>query len=338
MNTKRIKWPKVTFVFPSLNGGKGVADCLESVKKQVYPKNRIEVIVMDNGSTDDSVKIAKKYTQKVFISHKPGYQPRADGMRKATGEYVYMILEQDMELKSKYFIQEMVKPLLEDKTLAGSFTREYPRKDQPWVTRFISYHPVQCDPLFEYITPSIESTIVKKKKNYSLCKYIPGRIPPTTHMLFRVAFLKKTPVWKQKNDFDHDTILGLIESGFDKFAYVPSAGIYHHHAKNLKQLITKRMRNLNNHYFPYQDTLKYKWVETNNRKNVFKMIAWIIYANLFFPASIRGFYRAIKYKDAVLLMEPLITIMITDVVLWKFLTNDVGRKIINNSIKTLLSR
>jgi len=340
MNKKNhnISWPKISLIFPTFNGSVGVERCLESVKKQVYPKNKVEIIVVDNGSTDNTIQIAKEYTDKVYTRKvmDGGYSNRATGMRLATGDFVYMILEQDMELRSKYFIQKMVKPLLDNPNIVASFTREYPKSDQPWVTRFISYNPVQLDPLFEFLAPSIDETIIDRKEGYFLCEYFAGKIPPTTHMLFRKSFLKKTRVWKQEKDFDHDTIIGIVNSGYHLFAYVPDAGDYHHHAKNLKQLIGKRIRNLNNHYFPFQDSLKYKWLDMNKGSSALKMMLWIIYANLLFPATIRGFIRYLRYKDWALLMEPVVTVAVTDAILVHFLINNVGRKIIFDSLRSLV--
>ena len=93
--------PKISIVVLSFNGGECLRRCLSSVKKQIYPKNMVEIIVVDNGSTDRSVNIAKKYTDKVFVirNFDGGYSNRASGMKMASGEYVYMILEQDMELQ-----------------------------------------------------------------------------------------------------------------------------------------------------------------------------------------------------------------------------------------------
>lgn len=332
------KWPKVSLALFTLNGGEGVRRCLESVAKQVYPKDKIEIIVIDNNSIDNSVDIAKKYTKKIVVNSRDGYLNRAEAMRMATGDFVFMILEQDIELKSKYFLQKMISPLIEDKKLVASFTREYPKKDQPWVTRFISYHPIQCDPLFEYLTPSLESTIVEKRQSYFICKFIEGKIPPVTHMFFRVSALKKSNVWKQKRDADHDTVIKLIKYGYNLFAYVPDAGDYHYHARNLKELLQKRIRNLNRHYFIYRKTTGYKWVDVNNKQEVIKMIIWILYANSLVLPAIRGIIRFIKYKDWALLLEPVIAVCVTDVLLWTFLRNKSGREMITDSLRSLISK
>lgn len=330
-------WPRISIVMTTFNNKEGVKRALDTVKKQVYPKNKIEIIVIDNGSKDGSAGMARRYTKNVFISLKNAYENRADGMRKATGEFIYMILEQDMELRSKYFLQKMIKPLMENPQIVASFTREYPNARQNWVTRFISYNPQQCDPLFEFLTTSIASTVIGEKNNYYICQYILNHIPTTTHMMFRANILKKVTVWKQKKDFDHDTIIKLVKAGYQLFAYVPDAGIYHYHAKNLKQLVYKRLRNLDNHYFPYNQSLSYKWIDFSNKKEILKLIAWVIYANLFFPALIRGFLRFLKYQDPVLLTEPVIAIATTDAILYKFVTNGVGRGLITKALKTLFN-
>lgn len=337
MKKTNSKWPKVSLVLLTLNGGEGTRRCLESVKRQVYPKSNVEVIVIDNGSKDNTVSIAKSFGAKVDVSYKNAYENRATGMRKASGEFVFLILEHDLELKGKYFLQKMTRPLLEDSQISASFTRDYPKKDQPWVTRFISHDPIQRDPLFEFLTPSIESTITKKMSGYYICDFNRERLPPVTHMLYRVSALKKTSVWKQKRDYDHDTVLKLARKGFDRFAYVPSAGTYHHHASNLKELIGKRLRNLENHYFPHYKSVKYSWVNQDSKRDILRLFVWVLYANLIFPAMLRGIWRYLKFRDWALLLEPIITVVTTDAILWKFTTSKYGRKILAGFFKTLIS-
>jgi glycosyltransferase involved in cell wall biosynthesis len=333
---KNIKWPKVSIILLTYNGGDGVRKILQTIKDQDYPPNLIDVVVVDDGSKDDSVKIAKKFGARVIVNA-GGYQyvNWIIGLHKIKGEFVYYV-EQDIELKGKDFLKKMVKPLLEDKRLMASFTREgNPRAGQSWVTRFISYHPAQCDPLYEFLTPRVEDCIVKKKKDYFICNFVMGKIPPFARMCYRVSYLKKTPNWKTKYYFDHDFLIQTIKSGFNFFAYVPNAGIYHHHADNLIHLLRKRARNLDKHYFPYNHETEYKWLDTSNKWEVLKLAFWVIYANLFIPETVRGIYRAIINKDFVLLMQPIISISVTDVIIWKFLTNDIGRNFIKGAVTNL---
>jgi len=81
--------PLVSIIVPTKNSARLLKRCLDSVKNQTYPK--IELIVVDNKSTDDTVAIAKEYTDHVY-THGPERSAQVNfGVKKATGEYVYKI-------------------------------------------------------------------------------------------------------------------------------------------------------------------------------------------------------------------------------------------------------
>lgn len=332
------KLPKVSIVILALNGIDYLKRCLTSIRSQKYSQNRIEIIVVDNGSRDNSVQIARSFGARVFIKPKTDlYQNWAFAMHKVTGSLTYLV-DQDIELRGEHFLARMVKPLLEDNKITGSFTRAYPNSKMSWITRFLSYHPFQCDPLYEFLTPSVEKTIVGKGGSYKVCKFEISKIPAESRMMYRVSVLKKTPNWDMDRLFDHDTLIKTVKSGYNLFAYVPSAGIYHYHAPNLRDLLKKRVRNLRIHYFPYSKSLEYRWLDTIDKRNIFKMILWVIYANLLIPATIRGLWRFLKFRDPALLSEPIVTVAVTDTVLFNFLTNPVGRKIIGKFFQPLFNK
>lgn len=330
-------WPKVSFILLTLNGGDGVRKCLESLKKQSYATELVDIVVVDNGSQDNSVEIAKSMDARVFV-HPEGnlYSNWVRGLHKTKGEFVFY-LEQDIVLRGRDFIKKMIKPLLEDDKLVATFTKEYPKNDMHWTCRYLSYHYSQCDPLLEYLFLPVEKSFIEKKGDYIVCKFENKKIPPAARMFYRIKYLKKTPNWTTKNYFDHDFIINCIRSGYPYFAYVPQPGYYHYHAINFKHLLQKRVRNLGMHFFPEYGKYHYTILDTRNKWEVIRLIWFAIYANLFFPAAIRGFLRFLKYKDTALLMEPVITIAITDVLLWSFLTDKVGRKMLRHSFKALVT-
>jgi len=336
--SKGIKVPKISIIVLTLNEAGYLKKCLASVRSQSYPQEKVEIVVVDNGSKDKSVNVAKSYDARVFINKKGDvYRNWAIALHKITGDFVYMI-DQDIELRGKDFFQKMLKPLICDRRIIASFTRKYVRKDQAWVTRFLSYHPAQCDPLYEFLTPPLKKSFIGEMDDYTLCKFKLGLVPPFGRMFYRVKYLKKTPNWKLNKVFDHDLIIKSIKSGYNLFAYVPIAGLYHYHARSLKHLLFKRARNLRMHYLPENETTEYRWLDINDRKKIIRLLAWIIYANLFFPAFFRGLIKFFKYKDWVLLMEPVVTIATTDVILWGFIKNKMGRSILKQSLKTLVGK
>ena len=84
-----MKQPLVSVIVPTKNSSATLEVCLQSVADQTY-KN-IEIIVVDNFSTDKTPEIAKKYTKK-FFSQGPERSAQVNfGVTKATGEYIYKV-------------------------------------------------------------------------------------------------------------------------------------------------------------------------------------------------------------------------------------------------------
>lgn len=52
---------EISVVVPAYNARKTLPQCLESVVNLKYPGNKFEIVVVDNGSTDGSDEIIKKY-------------------------------------------------------------------------------------------------------------------------------------------------------------------------------------------------------------------------------------------------------------------------------------
>lgn len=82
------KSPKISIVTPSFNQGQFLEECICSVLSQNYPN--LEYIIMDGGSTDNSVEIIKKYGKHLtYWQSRPDgghYRGVNEGFKKTTGE------------------------------------------------------------------------------------------------------------------------------------------------------------------------------------------------------------------------------------------------------------
>jgi cellulose synthase/poly-beta-1,6-N-acetylglucosamine synthase-like glycosyltransferase len=56
--------PKVSIIIPAWNEGKGISGTIKSALNLDYPKDKLEIIVIDDGSKDDTYYVAKKFENK----------------------------------------------------------------------------------------------------------------------------------------------------------------------------------------------------------------------------------------------------------------------------------
>ena len=84
--------PEISIILPCLNEEQSLGDCLERVKKVIKERKlNAEIVVVDNGSTDRSCKIAKK--KKVIVVYEPerGYGSAClRGFKAAKGKYLFL--------------------------------------------------------------------------------------------------------------------------------------------------------------------------------------------------------------------------------------------------------
>lgn len=98
MNTSEKQWPKITIVTPSYNQGEFLEETILSIVNQNY--QNLEYIIIDGGSTDNSVDIIKKYEKHInyWVSEKDFGQSHAinKGFSRATGDILNWINSDDL--------------------------------------------------------------------------------------------------------------------------------------------------------------------------------------------------------------------------------------------------
>lgn len=78
---------KVSVIVPAFNEEKNLHHTLQTLRDQSYP--HIELIVIDNNSTDATGEIARQFTSQVFLEERPGYMSAAfRGAQEASGELI----------------------------------------------------------------------------------------------------------------------------------------------------------------------------------------------------------------------------------------------------------
>lgn len=331
----------ISVIIPAYNEQGNLERLFASLDRQSYPKDKIEYLLVNDHSTDKSEQLAQKFGAKIINVETHDIElNKGIGMHTANNKYVYW-LDADMEIFGNDFWQCLVQPLEENPELIGSFTNEFslakdlPRENRS-LLRYISYDPLQRDPVYQYFSESIDNCVIKATDSYSFCKFKSRQIPPCGRMMYNKAKLLATDVGKNRSFIDLESLEIVVRAGYEYFAYVPKAKIRHYHALNLTQLIGKRLRNLERDYLPNINHQKYyTWFDLYKPKDILKIILWVIYANLFFPAVIKGVFLIIKHQDLAFMWEPIVTITTTNAILWGFVTQKTGRDLIVKMLKNL---
>ena len=297
--------PLISFVIPTLNSGSILTKCLDSIKKQLMTD--YEIVIADGGSTDNTLKIAKKYHCKIVNNKlKTAEAGKAIGLRKATGEFIALI-DSDNILPDKKWLSDMLLPFSDPKIIGSepiSFTY---RKNAGYIERYSALLGAN-DP-FAYINGNYDrysylsdkwtnlKIDTEDKKSYIKLKIKDNNILPTigaNGTIFRKNFLNK--FFKGDYLFDIDVLAMAPKPLY--FAKVKTGIIHTFCESSLSKFIKKQKRRLTDYYI-YKDKRLYQW-ESQSHVLGFTLYSLLIIPSLF--DSIRGF---VKKPDFAWFFHPL---------------------------------
>ncbi|HHS50413.1 MAG TPA: glycosyltransferase [candidate division Zixibacteria bacterium] len=85
------KLPFVSVIVPAYNSEKFVAECIECLLRQDYPRDRFEIIVVDNGSTDGTIEKISAFNELLILFEtdiRSSYAARNRGLDSARGDII----------------------------------------------------------------------------------------------------------------------------------------------------------------------------------------------------------------------------------------------------------
>ena len=212
-----IKLPDISLVIPVFNAISTISLCLESVQELQYPRDKLEIIVVDNGSDDGSDKIAKKFGVQLFYetSIKSSYQARNRGVTNAGGELI-AFTDSDCIVSSDWLIN-LIKGW-DDKSI-GCFAGE-----------ILSYNPTTLVEKF-----SDRSGILRHKWALD-CSYMP--YTTTANTAYRKEVFDRVGLFNPQlfSGGDGDLSWRMQRETDLKIKFEPDAVVYHKHRTNITGL------------------------------------------------------------------------------------------------------
>jgi cellulose synthase/poly-beta-1,6-N-acetylglucosamine synthase-like glycosyltransferase len=195
--------PKVTVVVTSRNNEQTISECLKSIVELDYPKDSVEIILIDANSTDRTPQIASGYPVKLVS--KPGNAPTAYNYAlKIASHDVLAFVDSDAKVEREW-LKKLVPHLDDPKTAGVSGNIETWNADNPWA-RSIGYDI---------------------KTRYARLGDFTGRVA-TMNLLFKRSVLEEVGGFDEGFPSQYDTELGFrISSRGYRIAFERTATCYH---------------------------------------------------------------------------------------------------------------
>jgi glycosyltransferase involved in cell wall biosynthesis len=308
-------YPSISVIIACYNGEKRLVGLIDSIMSQDYPKDKMEILVIDDDSTDKTIEVAQGYSARVFRNGSHNIEKgKSIGLANAENELIFLI-DDDNRLPSKDWLGKLVRAMQDNPDAVGAeaIYFAYNRKD-PSANRYCSLFGIN-DPCAFYLKKrdrltqaetawTLPGKIISEKADYYLIEFDENTLPTVGSQgyLTRRDLLLKTN-WKPYL-FHIDSNVELIKSGHNKFVMM-KLSVIHEHSSTLKHFIGKLHRNMS--LFLQQSKLRrYNW--TGNRGAL--VLAVLSMATVIRPLydSIRGY---LKKPDPAWFLHPLLCLVIT---------------------------
>jgi cellulose synthase/poly-beta-1,6-N-acetylglucosamine synthase-like glycosyltransferase len=207
------------------NSALTIEECIKSLLNIEYPKDKYEIIIVDNNSTDTTVEIVKKYPVKLLHEGKQSsYAARNLGIKNAKGEIV-AFTDADC-IVNKDWLKQLVKNL-EDETTAGVGGE------------IIAYNPKTIVERY-----SVEGDILSQKSFFE-SEFVNLKMPfiATANSAYKKEILNEIGLFDDSftSGGDVDLSWRITFKGY-RIVYEPKAIVYHRHRTTLYGLFKQFFR------------------------------------------------------------------------------------------------
>ncbi len=316
-NNRLSRFPSITVVIATFNSERTLKKCLESIRKQNYPQKKVNILLADGGSTDNTFQIAKEFDA-VFLSISPDIQNaeynKGVAVRKASGELLLMI-DHDNVLPHSFWLVNMVMPILKEKDVVGVETLRYNYdKKTSMLDRYFSLFG-GGDPLSFYLGKSDRLSYLYNKYNllgsamdkgkYYIVSFESNRVPTlgaNGFLIKRDILINNAQI--DANHFFHiDVNVDLIKKGFNKYAFIKDDIIHLTGYKNISSFLYRRKLFMEQYYIKSN---KYRRYSVFMSADKLKLVKFIIYSITFIKPAVDALRGYLKISDSAWFIHPLL--------------------------------
>ena len=314
--SRSIEKSKISFIIPTLNSERLLGNCLKSIRRQDYPQNKIEILLIDGGSTDETKEIGRRH-KATFVDgdYKDNQEARKGvGLHKASGEFVVYV-DSDNVLPTRRWLNQMLAPLLKDPSVVASETWRYGIDEKfgafsKYCALIGANDPVvfylgKCDKLAWFYDKWVYTDILEETKEYVLVKFDDTNMPTmggNGFMARREILLQS--LCKPRQFFHIDVVLDIARLGHTKFAMVKNE-ILHDTAASLPKLLKRRVTYFNEHN-PAHAHRRYLIFNPRKPKDVLNLVLFVFFALTLIQPLLISTVGYTKKRDLAWFLHPVV--------------------------------
>ncbi|MFH1459880.1 MAG: glycosyltransferase family 2 protein [Candidatus Omnitrophota bacterium] len=318
----------VSFIIPTYNAGFYIEKCLKSIRAQEYPQDKVEVLILDGGSVDNTLEIAKKYNCLVFKNEKKLAEYGVQlGIRNARGN-LSVIFAADNELVGNFWIKTVTEVFDKEEDVNALWGKLVSGKDDSSLNKY--FELIQSDPLNWFLNKNIllyKNNARRYNRNCVIFNVDPVKplVWGANGLTYRTQKIRQ--IWDQEGYLgDNDAFQYMVENGDNKVAYFDEPFVYHHHVAKIGDWVKKWRRNFVSHLLDQQSTRNMNWAFSGNFKS--RLVLWGVYSLLPVFSLSHSIYLAIKDKNGYWLYHSVVSFLQFFVYLSMIITTAKGRNFI----------
>ncbi|MDP2939838.1 MAG: glycosyltransferase family 2 protein [Candidatus Omnitrophota bacterium] len=295
--------PSISIVIPTLNSSKTIKNCLDSILMQDYPSDKIEIIIADGGSADNTISIVKDLSQSpnlrinlIYNKLRTGESGKAEGI-KCTNNEILAFIDSDNVLPEPDWFRKMVEPFHNPSIVASEPLYYTYRREDGYITRYCSLIGMN-DPICLFLgnydrycllTNKWTEVAIEQidKASYKEVRFLKNEMPTigANGFFIRRNKLLNYPIRDYFFDIDIIQFLYSINPKI-KIAKVKN-GIIHIFSNNIFEFISKQIRRFTDYtYYNSLGLRRYNWYAIPKKK----FLKFIFYTLLCIPL----FFQAVK--------------------------------------------
>ncbi len=305
---------KISIIMPTYNSEKTIEESLKSIRLQNYPNNKIEILVIDGGSTDRTVTIAKKYKAKILLNKKRlPEEAKEIGLLHANGNYA-LYMDSDEIFDNNNSIVRRVEvfrknPNIKNIVATGKISKAFANPT-------VIYSNYVSDP-FSYFIYGLNGnnrmTELKKKyeffpkKGYTLFKFRKEQVLPlfdSATNMFDLEFARNLYNDSDNKKYFAANIFQYMVEKTMCMAMLNNDFIYHIPEDTFKVFLKKmKWRVINNVYKPEDEGIGFAARTEGNRLIQIKKFAYVLYSMSILLPFIDSLRLTVKNKNLAFMLH-----------------------------------